>query len=948
MSTQLILYPQNYQGYFSSLGFSGQEFLVDGQNFFSVNNTTILTGTVPFTFLTIQQVLNAQASSVITVNTWYRFVSSWGGIQTLTPIETASNLILQNHGLNSGISGVFQKVSNITQGANYNITIDQTNTTAALSYLSIMIFAPNNFTTPIASNTTPLTTNPIELNFNATSTELIVVIFLQNISPFLPGTVTISSTSLESVQLPPSEIGTDLQDGQVICDLYQEEDIPLTLSIDDFKNVAESVQSYSKDFDLPATKRNNRIFNNMFEITRSSDDGLIFNPYIKSKCVLKQDGFILFEGYLRLINVKDNNGEISYNVNLYSEVIALADVLKERTFSDLDLSELAHLYNKDSIKESWTGVLPLQNALTNPNAFAGAVGDTTTDVLAYPFIDWTHEFIVGGTNPLSNNATPGNPELKTLETAFRPCIKIKYLIQNIFANTEFRFTSEFFDTNDFNKLYMDFNWGSNPVSPSNESTGTFFDLSPTTVSIGTTYQNITLQNTNPNQPAFDPALGYNYTTNRFTALYNNTVYNLQVFSTIFKITTANPDLLEWRIMHSNSGGTVLNEFNYQSYMTIANNGSYGNASSGSFVLQAGEHLQYQVRGANSLGTTDLFIQKTSSIPGYFPSQIIASIGNLLVTDNSLLQTLRGQLSQWDFLKGIMSMFNLVAMVDESDSDNILIEPYVDIFNNYTNSNGNTNDLSLASRFDSKIYDWTEKISETEMQLTPLTDLNKKTIFKFEEDDEDFMSSIFKQIENGRLFGSKVYEPEGFDILEGEKEITASPFAATVSKALESAYPNFVVPSLYARDENGELSGFDNSPRILYNNGVQPTGASFYFPEQNNLSSENQPDYLQFSHLSTIPSVSSSTIDFHYQSLQLPSNCGTAPINNLFFNYWLPYLNDLYNADTRLMTLKVNLTPSDISEFKFYDSVMIKNRVFRVNKINYKPNSLATVEFILIP
>ena len=49
-----------------------------------------------------------------------------------------------------------------------------------------------------------------------------------------------------------------------------------------------------------------------------------------------------------------------------------------------------------------------------------------------------------------------------------------------------------------------------------------------------------------------------------------------------------------------------------------------------------------------------------------------------------------------------------------------------------------------------------------------------------------------------------------------------------------------------------------------------------------------------------------------------------------------------------MTLKVNLTPADINTFKFYDVVFIKNRSFRVNKIDYKPNDLATVEFILIP
>ena len=65
-------------------------------------------------------------------------------------------------------------------------------------------------------------------------------------------------------------------------------------------------------------------------------------------------------------------------------------------------------------------------------------------------------------------------------------------------------------------------------------------------------------------------------------------------------------------------------------------------------------------------------------------------------------------------------------------------------------------------------------------------------------------------------------------------------------------------------------------------------------------------------------------------------------------YWQPYFNELYNPDTRAMTLKVNLSPSDVASFKFYDTVFIKNRVFRVNKIGYKPNDLATVEFILIP
>ena len=82
-------------------------------------------------------------------------------------------------------------------------------------------------------------------------------------------------------------------------------------------------------------------------------------------------------------------------------------------------------------------------------------------------------------------------------------------------------------------------------------------------------------------------------------------------------------------------------------------------------------------------------------------------------------------------------------------------------------------------------------------------------------------------------------------------------------------------------------------------------------------------------------------------MSIHTTCGKYNSNNLFNYYWLPYFNELYNPDTRTMTLKVNLNAGDINRFEFYDTVFIKNREFRVNKIDYKPNDLATVEFILI-
>jgi hypothetical protein len=138
---------------------------------------------------------------------------------------------------------------------------------------------------------------------------------------------------------------------------------------------------------------------------------------------------------------------------------------------------------------------------------------------------------------------------------------------------------------------------------------------------------------------------------------------------------------------------------------------------------------------------------------------------------------------------------------------------------------------------------------------------------------------------------------------------------------------------------------------MYNNGIKSTGTTYYIPEQNGVVSSNEPNFLQFSHLTEVPTSSASpstTIDFHFGICQLMPGVGSPTPNNLFNLYWLPYYSELYNPNTRTMTLKVNLSPADINTFRFNDRVFIKNRVFRVNKIDYKPNDLATVEFILIP
>ena len=189
-------------------------------------------------------------------------------------------------------------------------------------------------------------------------------------------------------------------------------------------------------------------------------------------------------------------------------------------------------------------------------------------------------------------------------------------------------------------------------------------------------------------------------------------------------------------------------------------------------------------------------------------------------------------------------------------------------------------------------------------------------------------------------------------LTGEEEVIASPFASTICKPLAETWSEWIVPVIYeGNDEGTEFNSYENKPRILYNNGrVDLSGYvySYYLPVQNGASSTNQNDILQFSHLSDIPTVPGTTKDYNFGVCQFVSSAlGTPVTDNLFKEYYLDYFSHLYNPNTRLMTLKVQLNASDINQFKFYDIVTIKNRQYRVNKIDYKPNELSIVEFILL-
>ena len=928
MSTQLILYPQNTIGYSFNTNLFIQEY-VSNHNF-----TSPFSGTIQNAVYGVNSNFryNDFMATAPPIGNWQGFHSNSGnGWHNNTPAPTISNGILTLSGTTGtsskgSICGVYQSVFGLTVGQSYDLVIQHSGTLLNKGYYYIAGYGTHTFNqkdfigqvpnTPTGSSPTQISNTGNSTLFTFTATNSTMTLLIAYLSDFNNGTLDISEISIKETGAVPTLVFQDLSDGSVICDLYKEEDIPLSLSVDDFTNVAEKTQSYSKDFDLPATKRNNKIFTHIFEITKNINDAFDFNPYKQTKAILKQNGVLIFEGSLRLIEIVEKDNEISYNVNLYSETVALADILKTKTFSNLTnvFTELDHQYTLSNIQASFVGALALDFPL-GAGSFAGASGATTTDVLKYPFVDWTGNI----------DCTGSEPVIEHKSDVFRPFIKLQYIIRNIISEAGYDYISAFIDSSFFGSLYMDFNWG-NGNAPTNVTSNSSAGAGGFPEDLNAPVSNFA-QLSYTAVEAYDfPLLGnmpamYDQTTHQYTSTLNNNFVTYQ-FVFIFQNTdTTSAHNLEVQVLAAGS------QVAYSGVISIPApvggiSGLFAYSGQVQVTLQNTEVLETQFRcttGNNKIKQYESFAPTGQNTYVQYFSTATAGV----LTSGILLNTLRGDTGQWDFFKSVMTMFNLVTIADPDNPNVITIEPYNDIFG--------FNPTAVTP----KQLDWTYKLDKKDINLKPL-ELVRKTIFKYAEDSDDFAFNKYKNAASGFLYGSRTFIQSTYTLLSGEDEIVAESFAATIIKPIQDNFPDFYAPVIYSGNNEGEFEGFENMPRILIDCGVRT--------EDYEVEGTNLTDYLLMSHTDQVTSGYGDT-DINFGICQL--FIGLSPVDNLFSTYYADYYEHLYNPNTRILTAKLNLTPADINTFKFYDIVTLKNRQFRVNKIDYVPNGLSKVEFILL-
>ena len=259
-------------------------------------------------------------------------------------------------------------------------------------------------------------------------------------------------------------------------DLFEDEQIKLTQTIQDIKDIEKVFTDFSQSFNLPASKINNRLFRHYYrtdiQLTTFSDE--VFNANTKLTARLELNYRPFRQGYIVLNQVKlKNNQPSSYNITFFGETITLKDRLKDRKLSSLNFSQYNHNYNVSTVKEGLETFVTTLNGTT-----------TSTAHIIYPLISHTQRFIYDSTaqgvlttqarsdktrnlyapSSGASQSTSGSGDTERVGTTkglqfndLKPAIRVIDILDAIEndADIDLQFTTDFFTTSGyFGDLYM--------------------------------------------------------------------------------------------------------------------------------------------------------------------------------------------------------------------------------------------------------------------------------------------------------------------------------------------------------------------------------------------------------------------------------------------------------------------------------------------------------------
>lgn len=672
----------------------------------------------------------------------------------------------------------------------------------------------------------------------------------------------------------------------VEVDLFDDESVTLTQSIQDVRDIEKVFTDFSRTFSVPASKKNNKIFKhfynpfiiNGFDARYKKDAELYLNYKLFKKGKIKLEG----------VTKKENRAH-TYRLTFYGSSINLKDVLGEDKLDNLTFLQDHFLfdYNNANVKNYMSSGLDITAGL-----------ETFSDAILFPLITHTKRLIYDSNHSAENVNTDTTNNIAYINdtnygleiSQLKPALRVYAIIKAIeYQYTQITFSQDFFNTSneDFYGLYL---WLHNRTGGlfeegEIEAFATDFSLIKNEIDLNITNNSFWFGsnlrrerrfNVKVTPPTSDPFNFILYKDGLLHKRYDNVVPNAEN-DTVWDLTVTEGERL--------SLGTSAGVYTY----------SIESATAGT----------YDVEGSLKVRDNGLSIRFA-----YWNSTVSIGVDSQINVTKQL-----PDIKVLDFITGLFKMFNLTAF----QNDNGVIE--VKTLDNYYASSTKTWDVTR----------YIDSTSQTVDSVLPY----KQVDFSYKGTDNFFAKNheeLFK-IKWGEL---KYNVSQKF---EGQRYSIELPFEHFKFERLYDDNGNTITPVQWGWSADIKQDANLGKPLLFY--PIQNT-VSIGIKDFEAAVSEKTTVFIPSNSLSTTDSFN---INFNAEN----NEYGGIPYNStLFEKYYKNYIVEIFDSQRRLTTTKAYLPMSMLMQFSLADKIRIFDTLYRINKIttNFE-NAQSTLELINI-
>lgn len=674
-------------------------------------------------------------------------------------------------------------------------------------------------------------------------------------------------------------------------DLFKDEVVSVTQSIQNVKDIEKVFTSFSKTFTVPASKKNNKIFKHYYnwDIVAGYDARLKRNAQIEINDILFQKGKIKLEG----VDLKDKK-PYAYRITFFGSTVELKDLLGEDKLNNL--STLTQ-YNQDYTPNNVA--TRLQNDFTYTDVCVPLITHTQRlyyDSIVHQSGDGNLHWHTGSGSHIHGVAW------NELKYALRvnniiEAIEDRYTIANGYA-TDLTFSNDFFkDTSNstFNELFMWMHRKSGGVEnlSGNVESQTLVDGWTTSSDNFWEIINDTLfYNPQMGYTYIDAGMSIDFTTSDVDSYSVQVVRNGSVVAGL-PLGTGNRTLTV-----PFAGVNVLQDFRI--YITAANQVDF---------VDIEWNVDYFYTPSNQPQSTPISASFHPNRGAFSTSSVFTFDFTQQIPDIKVI----------DFLTGLFKMFNLTAYVDEDNSTAtstvIKVQPLDEYYSTF-----NTYDIS----------EYVDKDKSAVNAALPF----RQITFAYK-DTKTFLANRFRQLAN-RDWGAIDYSTNEQE-LAGPLYKIELPFSHFQFERLrDQSNTANLTPIQWGWSVNESQNSYKGDPLLFYPKRIDsfPLRISFI----DDIDDDGVFQDKTFLYYYIVPSNSvelSNTTDdsnINFEG-ELNEYTGQAFEGTLFNDYYKTYIENVFDTKSRLVKVTAFLPIGITLKLKLNDQLLINGTRYKINSID---------------